>query len=76
VGLDSEGHLYVADAFYNIVQVFDREGRLLYYFGKDAGVGDFMLPAGLALDRSDRVYVVDTVHRRVQVFQYFGGGAR
>lgn len=76
VGRDSEGHLYVADAFYNIVQVFDGEGRLLYYFGKDAGVGDFTLPAGLALDRSDRVYVVDTCNRRVQVFQYFGGGAR
>jgi hypothetical protein len=39
-------------------------------------VGDFRLPAGVALDRSNRVYVVDSYHRRVQVFQFFGGGAR
>jgi DNA-binding beta-propeller fold protein YncE len=76
VSADSEGHLYVADALANLVQVFDREGQLLYYFGKEAGIGDFLLPAGIAIDAHDRVLVVDSYHRRVQVFQYYGLASR
>jgi DNA-binding beta-propeller fold protein YncE len=63
----------VVDGLYNIVQVFDREGQLLYYFGgKGTGFGDFQLPAGLFIDHNDRVLVVDSFNRRVQVFHYFG----
>jgi DNA-binding beta-propeller fold protein YncE len=72
LGIDSEGHYYVGDAFHNLVQVFDHEGRLLYYFGKEAGVGDFELPAGLSVDSAGRILVVDSYHRRIQVFHYFG----
>jgi hypothetical protein len=55
----------------NMVQVFDREGRLLYYFGRQGtGFGDFRLPTGLFIDRSDRVFVVDSYNHRVQLFQY------
>ena len=32
--MDSEGDLYVVDGLWGLVQVFDREGRLLYYFGQ------------------------------------------
>jgi len=53
--------------------VFDREGQLLYTFGKrGTRLGDFQLPAGLFIDRSDAVYVVDSYNHRVQVFQYHG----
>ena len=70
LALDSENHIYLADASANLIQVFDRSGQLLYYFGKDAGVGNFLLPAGVAIDRNDNIFVVDTYHRRVQVFRY------
>jgi DNA-binding beta-propeller fold protein YncE len=57
------------------VQVFDNQGRLLYYFGdKGTGLGQFQLPAGLHIDSSDRIYVVDSFNRRVQVFHYYGQG--
>jgi DNA-binding beta-propeller fold protein YncE len=72
IGVDSEGHLYVVDGFYNMVQVFDREGQLLYTFGRNGtGFGDFQLPAGLFIDKNDRVLVVDSFNRRVQVFHYY-----
>jgi len=74
IGVDSEGHYYVVDGLANVVQVFDRQGQLLYFFGKEAGLGDFALPAGLAIDREDRIYIVDTYHRRIEVFHYFGAG--
>jgi hypothetical protein len=45
----------------------------LYYFGqRGTGLGEFQLPTGLFIDRSDRVFVVDSYNRRVQVFHYFG----
>lgn len=72
IAADSENHLYIADGLFNVVQVFDREGQLLYYFGKDAGVGDFQIPTGLAIDQNDRILVVDSYRRRLQVFRYFG----
>jgi len=60
---------------WSVVQVFDNEGRLLYYFGgKGTGLGDFQLPAGLHIDASDRIFVVDGFNRRVQVFHFYGGG--
>jgi DNA-binding beta-propeller fold protein YncE len=73
IGVDSEGHYYVADAFHNTVQVFDRDGEMLYAFGgKGVGPGEFQLPEGLTVDNNDRIFVVDSYNRRVQVFHYFG----
>jgi len=71
IGLDSEGHYYVADAAFNNVQIFDKAGRLLLFFG-GAGFdpGKFYLPAGVYVDEKDRVYIVDSFPARVQVFQY------
>jgi hypothetical protein len=55
------------------VQVFNREGDLLYYFGnRGTGAGEFQLPAGLFIDHNDRIFVVDSFNRRVQVFHYYG----
>jgi 6-bladed beta-propeller len=73
IGVDSEHHLYVVDGLWGVVQVFDREGQLLYYFGQSGDApGDFNLPSGLFVDRSNLIYVVDSFNRRVQVFHYFG----
>jgi DNA-binding beta-propeller fold protein YncE len=71
--VDSENHVYVVDALSGMVQVFDREGRLLYYFGKRGkALGEFQLPSGLFIDHHDRVFVVDSFNRRIQVFDYHG----
>jgi len=55
------------------VQVFDQQGRLLYHFGNQGtDKGEFQLPSGVFIDHDDRIFVVDSYNRRVQVFQYFG----
>lgn len=70
IAIDSEGHIYLVEAERGIVNVFDREGRLLYNFGNGTGFGQFLLPTGLFIDGNDRVYLADSYNHRVQVFQY------
>jgi hypothetical protein len=56
-----------------VVQVFNREGQLLYYFGgRGTHAGEFQLPTGLFIDHDDRIFIVDSYNRRIQVFHYFG----
>jgi hypothetical protein len=53
------------------VQVFDRDGTLLYTFGQTGGgLGELQLPAGLWIDAGDRIYLADSYNQRVQVFQF------
>jgi NHL repeat len=58
-----------------MVQVFNRQGDLLYYFGsRGTEAGEFQLPTGLTIDAQDRIFVVDSFNRRIQVFHYYGAG--
>ena len=68
--VDSRGWIYL-DGPMNTVQVFQRDGRLLYQFGyTGTGFGQFRMPSGIWIDSSDRIYVADTLNNRVQSFQW------
>ncbi|MDD5156657.1 SMP-30/gluconolactonase/LRE family protein [Sulfurimonas sp.] len=71
VAVDSEGHIYAADAAFNNVQIFNDKGELLLYFG-GAGTtpGTFHLPSSLYCDEEDRLYTTEGFNSKVQVFQY------
>jgi sugar lactone lactonase YvrE len=76
IAFDSEGHLYIVDGQWSVVQVFNREGQLLYYFGQlGSAPGTFQLPTGLRIDGQDRIYVVDSFNKRVQIFHYYATAA-
>ena len=70
---DKDGNLYVTDAAFGNFQIFDKSGQLLLDVGtRGAGGagGEFMLPAGITVDKSDgRVYVVDQFFPKVDVFR-------
>jgi len=71
MAFDSEGDIYLADAYLDVVQVFDRTGNLLYFFGQPGnGAMEFELPTGVHIDRGDEVYVVDSLNQRVEIFRY------
>lgn len=75
VALDRDGHLYVVDARFENVQIFDRGGRLLLAFGDEGTApGEFWLPAGIFIDGENRIWVCDSYNARVQVFEYVGEG--
>jgi hypothetical protein len=71
IAIDADGHVYVADAQMNRLQVFSPEGKPLVTFaGKGWGPGQFMLMAGLASDSMNRIIAVDQLPPRIEVFRY------
>lgn len=69
------GNIYVVDGRANRYLIFNKEGEPLLSVGGAASVkgmvfpGGFLLPADIAIDKSGRVYVVDSLNRRFQVFK-------
>jgi hypothetical protein len=51
------------------VEAFDREGNLLFRFGKIGNQkGEFQRPSSISRDARDRLYIVDSGNHRIQVF--------
>ena len=74
IATDSHNNIYVVDALFNTVQIFDQEGRFLHNFGSQGRMqGEFWLPTGIFIDDEDHIYVADSYNRRIQVFQLING---
>jgi len=70
---DRLGRIYVVDSQKHQVLVFDMKGKLQFTVGKKGGApGDFLFPAGIAIDSEGRFYVSDTLNFRVQIFSADG----
>ncbi len=69
---ESRQRLYVSDGAANVVQAFNLEsGQLLLTMGSgydSRAPGDLYNPAGLALARDGRLYVVEHLNARISVF--------
>lgn len=66
----SRNRLYVADSRLHCIVVYDTEtGLLITKFGKRGTAnGDFNFPTDVTVDAKGRIYVADTMNRRVQIF--------
>jgi DNA-binding beta-propeller fold protein YncE len=66
----------VTDSLTDNVQIFDNKGRLLLVLGgPGSGPGQFSVPAGICVDQSGKLYVSDSLNRRVQIFRLLDAGA-
>ncbi len=78
VALDSDDNIYVTDARFHRIQIFNTKGELLLTLGapysqqQDEAIvaAGFLLPYGIYIDRTNRIYVADMMNKRLQVFQY------
>ena len=67
--MDGEGSLYVVDTGNTRVQVFDVDGEVTSSFGTQGlGLGQFIRPKGISVDRFGIIYVVDSAFNNVQMF--------
>jgi sugar lactone lactonase YvrE len=74
IGVDTEGHVYTVDASYQNFQVFDQEGQLLLYVGSggSGAPAKFALPAGMHVDKNNRIFIADQYNQRIQMFEFLG----
>jgi len=72
LAVDGDGNIYVSDAAFRNVQVFNPEGKLLLAIGGERLVdrpGELAMPAGVAVDELQHVYIVDQVFKKVEVLR-------
>jgi streptogramin lyase len=80
VAVDDDGFVYVADSGNHRIQKFDEDGVYVSQWGRyGSGDADFNFPRGIAVslgtdaDPAHYVYVVDSLHDRIQKFTPEGG---
>ncbi len=79
VAVDSSDNIYVVDGRSHNISIFNMYGEALLVLGGFYAVsetgklapGGFSVPIGIDIDSTDKIYVVDQMNARVQVFQYF-----
>ena len=70
IAVDSYGNIYVVDALFHGVQIFDYMGNYLYQFGNQGREArNFWMPSGIYIDENDKIYVADSYNSRIQIFQ-------
>lgn len=75
---EKRGIAYIVDYMRHVVNVYDlkNEGRYLFEFGGYGyDIGWFQFPSCVSLDIQGRVYVADTLNKRVQVLSPYEGKA-
>jgi streptogramin lyase len=65
IGVNSEGHIFVADTGNDRVQEFNPEGE----FVRVIGAGELRQPMKVAFDKRDRLYVADSGKNRIAIFE-------
>lgn len=66
VAIDSSGNIYVLDAGFHKIHVFDEDGTFLSDMGREGeGPAEFRSPSCLAIDDQDRIYVAGRSDRIV-----------
>ncbi len=79
LAVDSSDNIYIVDGRAHNISIFNGQGELLlvlggFYASAETGKlapGGFSVPIGIDIDSTDKIYVVDQMNTRVQVFQYF-----
>jgi hypothetical protein len=67
---DNKGNYLVADKLKSVISVFNKSTQFLMEFGsRGNGPGDLIVPDGLAVDGSDKVYVTQGGNRGISVFK-------
>lgn len=73
LAFDRQGHLHVVDTRKGALLTFDADGTFLLYTGtgeKTSGPLGFGNPTAIAIDRTDRIYIVDLLNKRLSIWQY------
>lgn len=82
VAVNSYGHIYVTDAKAHKLMIFSENGEpLLDFYGRFKTLEgaepftsvEFTMPTGIAIDKNNTIFLVDTWNKRFQTYQYLDG---
>ncbi len=69
LALDQQGNIYVTDKVAARITQFDASGKLQRVIGRwGAGIDEFIRPKGIAVDRDQRVWVVDAASEVAKIY--------
>ena len=69
VAVDATGAIYVSDSYMGLIEVFDNTKQFSYVLGKDNAPYKFITPAGITLDKHQRIYVTEMLSNKVSVYK-------
>jgi DNA-binding beta-propeller fold protein YncE len=69
VAVDAKGNIYVSDSYMDLIEVFDSSKQFSHVLGKDNRPHKFITPAGITLDRHQRLYVTEMLSNKVSVYE-------
>ncbi len=73
IAVDSDGCVYVADAYNHRIQKFESDSAYITQWGEFGnGNGQFYYPSGVAVDSTGNVYASDLLNHRIQKFNSDG----
>ena len=65
---DRNGNIYISDSYLGVIQVFSSDTRFRYALGGQQKPYKFTTPAGIAVDKHNRLYVCEMLDNKVSVF--------
>lgn len=69
VAVDAKGSIYVSDSYMDLIEVFDNTMHFSHVLGKQDSPHEFVTPAGITLDRHQRIYVAEMLGNKVSVYR-------
>ncbi|MCA9400747.1 MAG: 6-bladed beta-propeller [Candidatus Omnitrophica bacterium] len=72
LAVDTRGNIYITETSEQSIKKFDERDILLTFGAEGRSRGQFDEPAGIFVDQEDRIYIVDTDNKRIQILKNSG----
>jgi len=69
VALGRKDQIYVSDSYMDLIEVYDNKTKFSHVLGKDNKPHKFVTPAGITIDKHNRIYVTEMLNNKVSVYQ-------
>jgi DNA-binding beta-propeller fold protein YncE len=69
IAIENDDQILISDSYLGVVQVFNHDTRFHAVLGERGKIARFETPAGMTVDKKDRVYIAEILANKVSVFQ-------
>ncbi|MCU7917835.1 MAG: NHL repeat-containing protein [Candidatus Thiodiazotropha sp. (ex Epidulcina cf. delphinae)] len=69
VAIENDDQILVSDSYLGVIQIYNSDTRFHAVLGTNGEIARFDTPAGMTVDKRDRLYVAEMLANKVSVFQ-------